>query len=326
MEIDLGPVTLKSGEEARLYHVIAPEPLWWDRVATFLAHKGHTFLWPMEVAFREGLSGLRMNCFECVLDGEVVGNITTVDALERPVGILQHVFTNPDHRRKGICQQLMRVLGDDFLARGGQAMFLSTGYDSPAHWIYHSFGFRAIAETGLMGWLPEEGFHAEYFSPGPVSVRDTQWPDWPCLDALYLTTGGWYLRGFLASQYGHSSYEGAYPTMVEAREKGQVTDIKMLAKADGAVMGHAFVGPDSRWRGNPYVLDFFVHPNFHGEAAKLLNGLSLPTDRKVQCYADGAAGERCAALEAMGFAQEATLKRQIKKGEEWVDVVAYARL
>jgi predicted N-acetyltransferase YhbS len=278
----------------------------------------------MEAAFDDAQPGLRTSFFVCLLGGEIVGNITTADALERPVGMLQHVFTSPDHRRKGICQALMQVLCDDFVARGGRAMFLTTGYDSPAYWIYHSFGFRGIGETGSMRWLPDEDFMAGYFAPGEASVRGTVWPDWPCLDGLYLIPEGWYLRGCAFGQYGHSSFEGAYPSMVEALREGHVLQVRVLAKADGGVMGHAMVTTMGQWPGRPYLLDFFVHPNFEDQAAKLLQGVDLPVDRKVHCFCDAEAPGRMAALEAVGFKPEAVLKDQLRRSDQALDVMLYS--
>ena len=325
MKIDLGQVTLKSGEQARVVQIVAPEPSWTSRILPFLAHKGHMWLWPMELALNEGLAGIRMNFYLLVLGEEIVGNITTVESLEPPLSMLQHVFTNPDHRRKGICQFLMQALCDDFRSRGGRAMYLGTGYDTPPFWIYHSFGFRGIGETGAMKWLLDDNFQQQYFASGEVTARDTQWPDWGPLEALYLTQEGWYLRGLHFGHYGHSSYEGAYPVMREALSQGEISQVKVLAKADGAVMGHAFVTTQRLWKGNPYLLDFFVHPHFEAQAASLLSALNLTTDRKIQCYCDVQATTRAQALEAAGFVREATLKRQIQKGDGWLDVLVYSR-
>lgn len=325
MKIELGQVTLKSGEQARLVQIVAPEPEWASQILPFLAHKGHMWLWPMEQALTEGLPGIRMNFYLLILGEEVLGNITTVESLEPPLSMLQHVFTNPDHRRKGICQLLMQALCDDFRSRGGRAMYLGTGYDTPPFWIYHSFGFRGIGTTGAMKWLPEEEFDKAYFAPGQVSARDTEWADWGPLEALYLTEGGWYLRGLHFGHYGHSSYEGTYPVMREAMTSGDISEVKVLAKSDGAVMGHAFITTQSQWQGNPYLLDFFAHPHFEGHSETLLAALNLPTDRKLQCYCDELAKTRAAALEAAGFVQEAVLKRQIQKDSDWLDVLVYSR-
>jgi GNAT superfamily N-acetyltransferase len=320
---DLGTVTLKSGEEARLLHIVAPEPAWTDRILPFLAHKGEPWMWPMKLALEEGLPGVRMSFFELLLGEAIVGNITTVDA--RGVGMLQHVFTNPDHRRKGICQFLMQAVTDDFAGRGGRAMYLGTGYDSPPFWIYHSFGFRSIQESGAMKWLPDAQFEQDHFAPGATSVREVQWADWPALTALYQSEQGWYLRGLHFNHYGHSSYEGCFPAMMGQRDKGAILQVKVLVKEGGAVMGHAFLATQHQWRGNPYLLDCFVRSHFEGEAAKLLGALDMPTGRKVQCYCDAEATVKMAALKASDFEPEAVLKRQIQRGDEWLDVVACAR-
>lgn len=323
MVTEFGIVTLKSNEQARLVHITAPEPSWTDRILPFLAHKGEPWMWPMKLALDEGLPGVRMNFFVAMLDDQLAGNITTTEA--NGIGMLQHVYTNPDHRRKGICQLLMQAVTDDFGARGGRAMYLGTGYDTPPFWIYHSFGFRSILETGAMRWLPEEGFEGEYFGPGETTVREARWEDWPALDALYLTERGWYLRGFACGHYGHSSYEGLYPALMKAADEGRVQQMKVLVKDDGAVVGHAMIGVQPAWRGEPYVLDFFVHPTFARKAYVLLQSLELPTDRKVQCYCDAEAKPKMAALQAAEFRREAVLKRQIQRGDEWLDVVIFAR-
>ena len=131
METHLTDVELKSGEAMRIVRIDAPDPAWQDRILPFLQHKGEPWLWQMELALEEGLGACEQRYYLGVLEGgEVVGNIMTTELMERPVGILGHVFTPPAHRRKGICSHLMVALTEDFRARGGRAMFLHTGYDS----------------------------------------------------------------------------------------------------------------------------------------------------------------------------------------------------
>jgi hypothetical protein len=98
-----------------------------------------------------------------------------------------------------------------------------------------------------------------------------------------------------------------------------------MATAGGAVVGHAMLSPQEQWRGRPWVLDCFVHPAFEAQAAGLLQALDYPTDRKTQCYCDAEATGRMAALEAAGFGREAVLPRQVARGDEWLDVMVYAR-
>ena len=279
----------------------------------------------MRLALDAGLPPLTMNFFEGLIGDTIVGNITVVESLDRPVGILQHVYTNPEHRRKGICDHLMKALTDDFRARGGRAMYLGTGYNTPPYHIYESFGFRGRGETGKMNWFVEDGFLAEYFAPGATSVRDTCWSDWPLLEALHAIMDGWYLRSFTMEQYGHSDYEGPYPAMREAMEEGAIGAVKELVKEDGAIVGHAYLARWSKWPGAPWLLEFFIHPDFYADGEKLLRAVPLPDDLKVCAIADSAAPERMQILEACGFAREGVLKRQIQSPDGWLDAIIYGR-
>ena len=279
----------------------------------------------MRLALDGGLPPLTMNFFEGLIGETTVGNITVVESLDRPVGILQHVYTNPDHRRKGICDHLMQALTDDFRARGGRAVYLGTGYDTPPYHIYESFGFQGRGETGKMNWFVEDDFLARYFTPGPTVVRDTNWGDWPLLEALHAIMDGWYLRSFTMEQYGHSDYEHVYPAVREAMQEGAIGAVKELVKEDGAIVGHAYLARWSKWPGAPWLLEFFIHPSFYADGEKLLRAMPLPDDVKVCAMADGAASERVQLLEACGFTREGILKRQIKTPDGWLDAVIYGR-
>ena len=79
-----------------------------------------------------------------VIEGEAVGNIMTVE--HGGIGILGHVYTLPEQRRKGIASRIMAAQMKDFQERGGRTLTLGTGFDSPAYWIYQGYGFRSIVE------------------------------------------------------------------------------------------------------------------------------------------------------------------------------------
>jgi L-amino acid N-acyltransferase YncA len=308
-----------------LVKVTAPQPDWSERILPFLAHKGSPWETPMRLALAEGLPPLTMNFFEGLIGDTIVGNITVVESLARPVGILQHVYTNPEHRRKGICDHLMQALTDDFRARGGRALYLGTGYNTHPFRIYESFGFRGRGESGKMNWFVEDDFLTRYFAPGPTTVRDTAWGDWPLLEALHSCADGWYLRSFTMEQYGDSDYEASYPAMRQAMEEGAIGAVKELVKDDGAVVGHAYLARWSKWPGAPWLLEFFVHPGFYADGEKLLRAMPFPSGVKVTAIADGAATERMQMLEAAGFEREGVLKRQIKSLDGCLDAVIYGR-
>jgi ribosomal protein S18 acetylase RimI-like enzyme len=325
MVTTLAEVVLKSGENMQVIKTTAPEPAWIDRILPFLAHKGDRWLRPMRCAYEGGLDDLILNDFLGVLeDGTVVGNITTVEHLG--VAVLQHVFTPPEHRRKGICDALMAGLCQDFQGRGGRAMYLGTGHDSPPFHIYERFGFRGRGDSGKMTWLPDAGFDTTHFSPGEASVRGTRWDDWPLLEALYAVSGQWQLKGYHFGQIGHSGYEGEYPELRKSMDEGGILDAKVLCKADGAIVGHALLGVQPVWKPKALVLDCMLHANFYDQAAALLGAISIPVGRKVQAFCDETATAKMTALEALGFQREGVFARQMEdENHRALDVVVYGR-
>ncbi|MGD8238366.1 MAG: hypothetical protein PVH68_07440, partial [Armatimonadota bacterium] len=104
----LDVVTLKSGEGMEVVRVTAPDARFRDRVLPFLGHKGEPWEWPLRLALDAdpAVADLSTHFYLGLVGDTVVGNITHVEKLERPVGILQHVFTPPEQRRKGICTAL----------------------------------------------------------------------------------------------------------------------------------------------------------------------------------------------------------------------------
>ncbi len=339
MVTEMSSVRLKSGETMQIVRVTAPDAQWKQPVMDFLQHKGEPWLGGLHVIFDRSLEGLGAYFYLLhvivdqsleglgayfylgLLDGEIVGNIMSTEAAQEKVGILGHVFTHPDHRRKGICAAIMEVLTGDFVARGGRGMTLGTGYGSPAYHIYYRSGFRPVRETGYMIWEAEASFLASYFSPGATTVRDVRWADWALLDLLYKTESSNFLRGGYHGHYGLASYEGCFLRFYRLlqEESGQS---KVLAKSGGEVVGHTLLLPDPRWNGNVLLLDLFIHPDFCDAGAELLAAIVLPPGRKVQAYADSQSPEKVELLKRRGFQQEAVLHGQLVNAEnEPLDVV-----
>lgn len=318
--------TLKSGENMEILHVIAPEPDWTERILTFLQHKGPVWLDPMRVALDSGLDDLFMSDYLGVLDsGEVVGNISTFECAG--VGILGHVFTPEEHRRKGICSFIINVLRDDFIARGGRAMYLGTGYDTHPYHIYETIGFVGRGDSGKMTWRVEPDFDAKWFAPGPAEIRDTRWGDWPLLEALYAVEGQWQLKSFYFQQFGHTGFESQYLRLRLDMLEGNVPSTRVMQTAGGAVVGHAMLAVQPLWKGKALVLDFMIHVNFHDQASELLAAIGIPAGAKVQAFCDSRAESRMAILEAAGFQREGVFVRQMEdENHEVLDVVVYGKV
>lgn len=326
MEQHLHDVELKSGETMHIMRIAAPDPMWKKRILPFLRHKGEPWLWAMALALDEGLEGCAQYYYLGVLEnGEVVGNIMTTESMDPPIGILGHVFTAPEHRRKGICSALMEALTEDFRARNGRALFLHTGYDSPPYHIYASWGFEGYRNTGTMRWVLEDNFWARQFAPRPVEVRNTTWADWAPLEALSEVDTGWHLRSVLLGIEGFAGFEGTYLRVQKWLREGRLLDFKVLAAEDGAVMGYALVGPYHGFPGTPLVLDLFVHPDFVEHAPVLVEAMGIPSYDKVLAFADSASVGKAEALAAAGMEHEATVAEVLTDNDDNIlDLEIYA--
>jgi len=322
----LETVTLKSGEAMDVLCVQAPDEAFKEGILPLLHHKGEPWEWPM----RQALSGdeqfrrLAMRFYLGRIGDELVGNITLLEALERPVGILQHVWTPPPHRRKGICNALMRACTQHFQQRQGRALYLGTGYQTPPYWIYHSFGFRGQGETGLMRWFVEEGFEERYFAPRQARPRGVDWSDWALLQALFSVEHGWALRSIEFQIYGFSGFEGEFVLLQKGLASGKIIAAQVLETQDGALVGLATISKQPQWHFDTVLLDVFVNEGFFDQGEKLLRALPQ-TDAKVQCFAGEEAPEKAKMLEAVGFQHEATLKGQYVWEGQPRDVWVYAR-
>ncbi|MBC7288505.1 MAG: GNAT family N-acetyltransferase, partial [Armatimonadetes bacterium] len=250
---------LKSGERAEIWKITAPDHAWRERLLSFLAHKGEPWLKPMSHALSTGIEGLTMNFYECVLGDQIIANVTVVESLQPPVGLLQHVYTTPEHRRKGAASALLGALLKDFRLRGGQAMHLNTGYQSPPFWIYHTFGFRPIAETGHMRWLGRPDFMQAFFAPGETCVEDMAWKHWPLLDILYGVEEGWVLRDLRHGLYGPTGFEGPLVSIMWDKARKEITQARVLvSRSTGAVVGFAYTYRQRQYPSQPHMLEFFV--------------------------------------------------------------------
>ncbi len=324
MYTKLSDVKLKTDETMQIGLVLAPDEEYADRMMDVLNHKGEPWLSHVEKALKGEITDLETRFYIGQLDGQVISNVMTVEF--NRTGILGHVFTRPEHRRKWACTLIMDQQMEDFKRRGGGILLLGTGYDSPAYWIYHSHGFRSVTEgSGFMRFSTESDFEASHFAAGDVRVVDVEWKHWPLMNVLTSVPGDEVLRSLSFNLYGIGNFEGGFLYFIQSLERNESRRAKLMESTSGAVVGCATLGHDSRWRDRTYLLDIFLHPNFVSHYGLLVNALELP-EGKVQCYVDARSpAEKTAALEHAGFKREAVLEDQFIYGSEWLDVYIYSR-
>lgn len=323
MVTKLGDEKLKSGESLEVVAVLGPDAEFADRVGALLAHKGGEWKFHIDSALRGETDGLETRYYLGLLDGVPVGNVMTVESLG--IGILGHVFTVPEQRRKGICQAIMGHLMDDFRARGAHVLLLGTGYESPAYWIYHAFGFRSL-EGGFMRYgVAEEPYESRWFTPCAVKTAPFGWRHWPLAGLLGADAGGELLRSAAWRLFGMGNLESPIVRFMKALADGRGTSGVVLETERGAVVGCATIHPTGGApNGFPgvWLLDFFTHPNFAGRAAEMVRALKWP-EGKVIAYVDTGAPEKAAALESCGFTREGTLRQFLRTGGASHDVWIY---
>ncbi|MFH1009470.1 MAG: GNAT family N-acetyltransferase, partial [Candidatus Latescibacterota bacterium] len=299
-----------TGEAMEIGLVSAPDEEYAQQIAPFLEHKGDPWNGHIRKCLREPMDELETRFYVGKLDGTVISNVMTAEYGR--TGILGHVFTQPEHRGKGAFKLLMAEQMKDFRTRGG-LLLLGTGYDSPAYWIYHGFGFRSLAPgSGLMQYATEDDFEAHYFAPGQTRAAGVQWKDWPRANILFTLREGDFLRSVAHERYGASSFEGEFLCLQERIEEDPSYQVKLLESEHGAVVGVATLIRDARWHRDVGLLDLFVHPHFTGSTGQLLESLDFP-EGKTQCYADSGSTDKIRALEQAGFRQETVFLGQLRK-------------
>jgi hypothetical protein len=322
----LATETLKSGERLEIECVLAPDTEREAQILPYLAHKPPNYSAHLKAAFAGGCDNLETRFYIGLLDGQVVGNIMTAEV--RGVGILGHVNTAEAQRRKGICQAIMAQQMNDFQNRGGHALLLGTGYQSPAYYIYHSFGFRDLpgAHPGVMSFLREDepDFLDHFFVPVPCRAVPAHWGHWPLVALLASLPDLPYLRSLTFRAWGITLLEGPYCTFLHRWGDHPHARAAVLETEKGVVVGIGTLVPEGHWP-DVFLLDVFTHPKTDSDdIAKLIGSLAFPVG-KIQCFVEPQDVPKIKALEQNGFTREAILPDQFRRSDQWYDVWLYTR-
>ena len=320
----LGEAVLNTNERMEVGVMTAPDEPHSEEIKKFLGHKPGNYKWHIERCVVEVLDALETRFYVGKVDDRIITNIMTVE--HQGIGILGHVFTMPEQRRKGACKGVMSYQMEDFRQRNGRALYLGTGYDSHPYHIYHSFRFQSVfRESGFMKYHVEADFEKQYFAHGRASPKPVEWHDWPKVTALSGIVNGEALRSLIWNVYGPTNMEGGFLNFKHDLEAENIyEDAQLLTSVDGAIVGWATVNRDTRWRPATAVLDLFFHPNFANDVPTLLSAVEFP-ESKVQCYVDSSAKKKAEVLEAAGFTCEGRFRNQFTHSGQDYDVSVFAR-
>ncbi|MXX02819.1 MAG: GNAT family N-acetyltransferase [Gemmatimonadetes bacterium] len=296
-------------------------------VRPILAHKSSNEQWHLDEVFASRVDPLETRFYLGRLDGRSVCNIMVSE--HDGIGIVSHVYTMPEHRRKGIARLVMTEQMADFQVRSGRYLTLSTGYDTHPYYLYHGFGFRSVVpESGHMKYMRHAEFEAAHFrvdEDGEARVIPGDWKHWPSLNVLCAQDGPPFLRNVGLGHVGPRMFEGAYLELMKQTRDDEDVQVRLVVTERGAVVGYATLVPDARWRGETLLLDLTIHAAFRAQLKALLESFALPFGRKVLCHVEPGDGPKTTALEGAGFIHEATLRQQFKAAGNVLDVEVYAR-
>lgn len=327
MQSSLAKETLKSGVTMEIESVLAPDAARADQIRPFLGHKPENYRGHIDAALADECDSLETRFYLGLIDGQVVGNIMTVE--KDGVGLLGHVHTREDQRRKGICTHIMRYQMEDFRQRGGHVLLLGTGYQSAAYRIYESFGFRdwKVGKPGLMRYAApgDEDFETRRLRPAPACPCKALWAHWPHVALLGSVPQRVHLRNLALGLWGPQLLEGPFCRFLYDRTGNPDFHAGVLETESGAVLAAATLVPDTRWKQDVFLLDVFGAEGVGGAALVTLIESLPAVDLPIRCYADPRDSDKITALQSVGFEQVARHPRQFRQDDNWHEAWLYAR-
>jgi Acetyltransferase (GNAT) domain len=305
-------ITLSTGENVEVAVINCPELTWAERVEKLLAHKGEPWNWQNSQFLREDV-GFETRFYVLHQNGMPFAN--TLLSEGAGVGIVNHVWTNPEDRQKGASRGLMRVVMGDFKQRRGEMLVLQAGYGEVAYTMYQKFGFESIEpQSGYMDWYAKDKttFLQNYFAVSETHLQPLQWKHWLSIQPLLQSEDNCITRIVALKHIGRRTTEGPFLSLLQdevaRRAKGEKPRAYVLETSTTAVVGFAM------WSWHPFwpdtcLVDVYCHSSYWDKAKELLDALELPEVDRYLAYADCEAKKKI--LTKAGFEETAILKSRV---------------
>lgn len=265
------------------------------------------------------------------IDGAYVSSMSYATPRDtRDVAVLEMVWTNPNHRRKGIARHVLQQALDDFCAGGGKAMYLCTS-NPHAFDLYYECGFRPLIGDGMRYLAPGyEDFDQTYFAPaGLAAVRRGTWGDLARISALYnQPKPAWFIKDYPRRVFYDTRYESHYIRLWKPASEGR-GDVFVLENPARHVTGIAgVVEVDSYYEQHTRILDFWACPAYLSQIPDLLAAIiesaAQGATEIIQAYIAETDHEKRRYLEAAGFREEVRLRNRLRRGGQPLDLLLYS--
>ena len=261
--------------------------------------------------------------FVAEIDGAFAGSMMYFAPRDtREVAALEFVWTEPEHRRKGVATVLLDALLADFRAGGGQAIYLCTT-NPHAYALYARAGFHSLVGDGMRYLAPgHEDFDRTHFAAaGAATARPGTWADLARVSALYnQPQPDWLLKDYHAPRrvFRDVRYESHYIRVWKPASQGRGA-LMVLENPLRRVTGlAATVEAESYYEQHVHLLDFFVCPAYLSQASELLEATveraATVGAEIVQVGVAEVDRDKQRLLAEAGFREEARLPDRLRSG------------
>jgi GNAT superfamily N-acetyltransferase len=321
---------MNDGRSLEFHDLSAPlAPARQEQVLALLGHKGTPWIEDIQCRLAGSRPEARDHFFAASCGQQLVAHVWyTVSASDGRLGLLGHVFTRPEFRRRGIAAGLLRRALDCFHDQGGEIMQLFTSTPETVG-LYERLGFENLAECrGTFhdrDWyfrFPVESGTAvhRWMAAGECSVQTLTAGDLPAYCLLHNLEHQTVLKNWALGIAGGMDAEYAFIRTLDQLRRGRAVCATLkTSRAMAGVM--ALVMEDFAVQSHIARCDLYVVPGHVQQVDALWEICRSQAVRRgvetiVALVADSA---KVDLYRRLGFQAQTTLRGHVKHGERRLD-------
>lgn len=168
--------------------IIPPAPARWPAIRELLAHEGSPWIEDLEARLKTGVAGAR-DAVVIVPNGAQV-LATAYVCVAGDIGVLRHVFTREDHRKRGFARAVIETLTSWFPMVGGRRLYVPTtreGIEFLAKFGFYESHIAAgekVSGAMMRRMWPDASEDPMEYDRAAITVRALTRVDWPRMVAL----------------------------------------------------------------------------------------------------------------------------------------------
>ena len=271
------------------------------------------------------------------IGGEFAGCVLCIAPTDtRDVGLVSFVYTEPEHRTKGVMTQLLGALIEDFDRGGGKMIHLCTA-NPVAFDLYSKAGFVPLIGDGMRYLSPgNEDFDEAYLAyAGKATVRKATFGDMARFVVLYNNPRlDWFVRYYIPFDewrvFKNFRFEGHYRRLIKDAERGAGRLLVLENPERRVVAGASLTEVPSYHEQHVSILNIISSPSYFDELDTLLEAIVGEAESDateiIQIYLADFEQDKKDILESVAFVEGARLRDYLKlDGGETRDMLVYTR-